>query len=233
MVEEGNKIMQKLTAGRKLQKDQYLIIVLVGILLCVIAIPTNKKESESNLSNIKDDIVDDHTASESMDIPVDYVGCWEDKLEDALRYVEGVGKVRVLITLHNSEQKVVEKDGPEEHSETTETDAAGGSRTIGDSRTEKSTIYTADGRRSWTSACWRTTAAGASAGSSWTRRSASPRSALTPFGWASASTAGTAVPSGCMSSGAMCRTGPACGIRTGSARPTGPAVMTTVWSSIW
>ena len=146
MVEEGNKIMQKLTAGRKLQKDQCLIIVLVGILLCVIAIPTNKKESESNLSNIKDDIVDDHMASESMDIPVDYVGCWEDKLEDALRYVEGVGKVRVLITLHNSEQKVVEKDGPEEHSETTETDAAGGSRTIGDSRTEKSTIYTADGQ---------------------------------------------------------------------------------------
>ncbi len=129
MVEEGNKIMQKLTAGRKLQKDQCLIIVLVGILLCVIAIPTNKKESESNLSNIKDDIVDDHTTSESMDIPVDYVGCWEDKLEDALRYVEGVGKVRVLITLHNSEQKVVEKDG-----------------TIGDRRTEKSTIYTADGR---------------------------------------------------------------------------------------
>ncbi len=141
---EGNKVLQRLTNGKKLQKDQYLIIILVGILLCVIAIPTNKKDSKSDLSNIKDDIVDDHKGLDDVDVPVDYVDCWEDKLEDALRYVEGVGKVRVLITLHSSEQKIVEKDGPEEHSETTETDAAGGNRTIGESRIEKNTIYTVD-----------------------------------------------------------------------------------------
>ena len=141
---ESNKVLQRLTNGKKLQKDQYLIIILVGILLCVIAIPTNKKDSKSDLSNIKDDIVDDHKGLDDVDVPVDYVDCWEDKLEDALRYVEGVGKVRVLITLHSSEQKIVEKDGPEEHSETTETDAAGGNRTIGESRIEKNTIYTVD-----------------------------------------------------------------------------------------
>lgn len=141
---ESNNLIHRLTGGKKLQKDQYLIIILVGILLCVIAIPTNKKESKSDLSNTKDDIVDDHMSLDDTDIQVDYVGSWEDKLEDALGYVEGVGKVRVLITLHNSEQKIVEKDGPEEHSETTETDAAGGNRTIGESRIEKSTIYTVD-----------------------------------------------------------------------------------------
>ena len=50
-MEEGKKIIQRLTGGKKLQKDQCLILVLIGILLCVIAIPTEKKDSKSDLSN--------------------------------------------------------------------------------------------------------------------------------------------------------------------------------------
>ena len=145
-MEEGKKIIQKLTGGKKLQKDQCMIIILVGILLCVIAIPVEKDNSKSDLSNIIDDTIDNHTDSERSNADTDYVGYWENKLEEALRYVDGVGKVRVLITLQNSGQKIVEKDGPEEYSDTAETDAAGGSRTIGESRIEKSTIYTADGQ---------------------------------------------------------------------------------------
>ncbi|MDE6845371.1 MAG: hypothetical protein K2J99_06345 [Lachnospiraceae bacterium] len=51
-----------------------------------------------------------------------------------------------MINLKESEQKIVEKDGPEEYSETAETDAAGGNRTIGETKVEKNTIYTADDR---------------------------------------------------------------------------------------
>ena len=58
--------------------------------------------------------------------------------------MEGVGKVRVLITVRESEQKIVEKDGPETYSDTSEKDAAGGSRIAGESRIEKSTVYTTD-----------------------------------------------------------------------------------------
>lgn len=143
---DGKKILQKLTGGKKLQKDQCLIIILFGILLCVIAIPTEKKETKSDLSNIKNDTMDNHTSPDTGDMPADYVGYWEEKLEKALRYVDGVGKVKVLITLQTSEQKIVEKDGPEEYSDTTETDNAGGSRVTGSRRTEKTTIYTADGQ---------------------------------------------------------------------------------------
>lgn len=145
-MEEGKRIIQKLTGGKKLQKDQCLIMILAGILLCVIAIPVEKKSSKSDLSNIIDDTIDNHTDPAAADQDEDYVGYWEDKLEDALRYVDGVGKARVLITLHNSEQKIVEKDGPEVRSDTAETDAAGGSRTVGESRVEKSTVYTEDGQ---------------------------------------------------------------------------------------
>lgn len=145
-MDEIRKIIEKVTGGKKLQKDQCLIIILVGVLLCVIAIPVEKKDSKSDLSNTIDDTIDNHTVSETADDTSDYAGYWEQKLEEALRYVEGVGKVRVLITLQNSEHKIVEKDGPEEFSNTDEADSAGGSRTLEESRLDKSTIYTDDGQ---------------------------------------------------------------------------------------
>lgn len=145
-MEEGKKIIQRLTGGKKLQKDQCLILVLIGILLCVIAIPTEKKDSKSDLSNSTDDIIDNHMIPDSTDGSPDYIQYWEEKLEETLSCVDGVGKVRVLITLRSSEQKIVEKDGPEEYTDTSEEDAAGGIRTIGESRVEKSTIYTSDGQ---------------------------------------------------------------------------------------
>lgn len=150
-MESGKKLLEKLTGGKKLEKDQCLIIILVGVLLCVIALPVRQNDSKSNISNIISDTIDNHTTvitddvyPETEDEAADYAGYWEERLEDVLRYVDGVGRVRVLITLKESEHKIVEKDGPEEYSNTEETDAAGGSRTIRDSRIEKSTIYTVD-----------------------------------------------------------------------------------------
>lgn len=145
-MEEDKKALWKLTEGKKLRKDQYLLMILVGILLCIIVIPTGKKDTKSGLSNTKGATMEEPADLAAADTQPDYVGYWEDKLENALRYVDGVGKVKVLITLRSSEQKIVEKDGPEESSDTDETDAAGGSRRITESRAEKSTVYTADGR---------------------------------------------------------------------------------------
>ena len=150
-MEGGKKLFDRLTNGKKLEKDQCLIIILVGILLCVVALPTRKNVSQSDISYISDDTIDNNTITgegdeyqEKSDMAATYAGYWEERLEDALRYVDGVGQVRVLITMKESEHKIVGKDGPEEYSNTDETDAAGGSRTIEESRIEKSTIYTVD-----------------------------------------------------------------------------------------
>ncbi len=149
----SEKMAEKMTGGKKLRKDQCLIIVLVGILLCVIALPVGQKESKSDISNMINDTIDNHITTDAGEdnsgVPntaSSYTEYWENKLEDALREVEGVGKVKVLINLSQSEQMVVEKDGPEVYSETTEADAAGGSRTVGETRVEKSTVYTVDDR---------------------------------------------------------------------------------------
>lgn len=152
-MEDGKKLLEKLTKGRKPGKDQCLILILAGILLCVIVWPVKTTESKSDLSAIVDDTIGsqkgnsygttDEWVTENI-TESDYVRYWEDKLEDSLSYVEGAGKVKVMITLKESEQKIVEKDGPEELSDTVESDAAGGNRTTGESRIEKTTIYTVD-----------------------------------------------------------------------------------------
>lgn len=147
------KMAEKIAGGKKFGKDQCLIIVLIGILLCVIALPVRQKESKSDISNMIGDTINNHIPtdtdkdySETKSTVSPYTEYWENKLEDALREVEGVGKVKVLINLSQSEQKVVEKDGPEVYSETTEADAAGGSRVAGETRIEKNTVYMADDR---------------------------------------------------------------------------------------
>lgn len=80
-------------------KDQLLILVLVGLLLAVIAIPTEKKEQTKALEVLPEE----ETAS-------DYESLMEQKLETALGSVEGVGKVRVMLTFEGSGEKSVEKD---------------------------------------------------------------------------------------------------------------------------
>lgn len=149
-MESAKKLLEKMTGKKKLQKDQCLIIILAGILLCIIAVPVKQDDSKSNISNIINDTIENHSmddAAEAYDEMVretvdDYAGYWEQRLEDVLRYVDGAGDVKVLITLKESEYRIVEKDGPEEYTNTEEADSAGGRRIIGESRVEKSTIYT-------------------------------------------------------------------------------------------
>lgn len=55
--------------------------------------------------------------------------------------VEGVGKVKVMITLKSSEEKVVEKDSQREENEITEEDSKGGSRVSEDRSLSHTSIY--------------------------------------------------------------------------------------------
>ena len=67
--------------------------------------------------------------------------CWQKRVEDTLECVEGVGKVKVMITLKSSEEKVVEKDSQREENEITEEDSKGGSRVSEDRSLSHTSIY--------------------------------------------------------------------------------------------
>lgn len=88
---------------RKIKKDKWLIILLVGLLLVVIVMP---------VSDIKSDQTqDEQQVQKAENASGDtYTDALETRLENALAKVEGVGNVKVMITLASSSEKVVEKD---------------------------------------------------------------------------------------------------------------------------
>ena len=65
----------------------------------------------------------------------------EEKTARTLQYVEGVGKAEVMITLKSSSQKVIEKDQQSSSQTTEEEDSEGGTRTLNDISSDKTSIY--------------------------------------------------------------------------------------------
>lgn len=102
----------------KLKKPQLLTMLLAGVLLVVAAMPVKKPEKEEMCLEAEEAAVKERDAE-----------AVERKLEKILREVEGVGKVKVMVTFQSSSEKIVEKD-QEENSETTVySNASGGGQT--------------------------------------------------------------------------------------------------------
>lgn len=135
---------------RKWKKEQWLIVFLVGVLLLVIALPTgnSKKQSESADSNTETSGQQENASGQSggsaqngQDAQSVYEAKLEQRLTAILEQVAGVGKVKVMITLKDSGQTVLEKDVQSTENQTSESDDAGGSRTINETQREESTVY--------------------------------------------------------------------------------------------
>ncbi len=126
------QLVQKIT---DLKKDQICILLLVGILLMVISIPTQKRKST--------DIGNERTieTTETQNEEKVYVKELEQQLEGILSQMEGVGNVSVMITLQSSAEQIVEKDIREERDELEETDSQGGNRDTRNIVREEETIY--------------------------------------------------------------------------------------------
>lgn len=85
------------------KKDQLLILVLMGLLLAVIAVPADREE-EKDTAHIPEAV------PEAAEEAPDYEERMEEKLEELLGSVDGVGKVRVMLTFEGTGEKKVEKD---------------------------------------------------------------------------------------------------------------------------
>lgn len=91
-------------------KNKWLLLLLVGLLLLVIALPVSEPE------NRKTKEAETDTVNEE-----DYASMAEAKLEKILAQMEGAGKVKVMITLSSSSEKIVEKDKETSKDETQST----------------------------------------------------------------------------------------------------------------
>lgn len=151
-------------------KNNLLIIVLLGVLLMVIAIPVDTAGTGGKSTSGRNDnssyqtkntgtgyqaggtaaytAAGDGTAGYDETAGTGYV--WEQeqyikemeaKAESLLSGVNGAGQVKVMITLRASSEQVVEKDMPVTRSQTSEQDSQGGSRMVSEFTTEDATVY--------------------------------------------------------------------------------------------
>ncbi|MCD7980780.1 MAG: stage III sporulation protein AG [Clostridiales bacterium] len=126
---------------KKWKKDQWLILLLAGILLLVIAMPTSCDDGEDSGTESGEASEEESSAGSAGVSSADYQALLEEKLENALSQMEGVGEVKVMITLQDGGETVVEKDVTYSEIDQ-ETEDADGSRTT-DSQRESSeeTVY--------------------------------------------------------------------------------------------
>ncbi len=139
--------------GTRLKKDQLLIGLLTGVLLIVIAIPTEKEGKKQarqgeNASQFENGEVQDGEGLKENENSQDqgkaqdaYTHEMEERLSQALSQVEGVGQVKVLITWKTSGEKVVEKDMPFSSQRVEEDDGSGGQRLTVEEERGAETIY--------------------------------------------------------------------------------------------
>lgn len=123
---EWNKIKEKFFRGQKPDKEQFFIMILCGVLLLVIALPTGDKEKKSRDSVQETEPMSNWMApfqseeqekkKESKDAQEDTLENYTKKLErkvaEVLSQMDQAGTVEVMITMESSVEKVVEKDAP-------------------------------------------------------------------------------------------------------------------------
>lgn len=149
-----------------LKRDNLVILILTGILLIVIAWPVESAASkENNMTDLWDRKSDNinYTSSqgeqsgsgrniipetengyvvESGVLQEEYiVQNLEQRLEEILGAMQGVGRVKVMVTLASSGEKIVEKDIPLERNNIVENDSTGGNRSTNEMYSQEETVY--------------------------------------------------------------------------------------------
>jgi stage III sporulation protein AG len=119
------KILEKLK-----KKENLFVLILVGMLLMVISFPVDKKEGTI-----------EETTVETQKKETNQVEQLEQRLEQILSKVDGVGEVQVMITLKSEGEKIVEKDTESTENTTNETDSQGGERKTTDYSKKESTVF--------------------------------------------------------------------------------------------
>ena len=102
------KLQNKL---QNMNRTDWLIVLLFGILLLVIAIPSNGGTKEPDSSNASENTQAAGTTAESTAQEYDsYKEMLEQELEELLSHMDGVGKVRVMLTIKDTGAHVLDKN---------------------------------------------------------------------------------------------------------------------------
>lgn len=89
-----------------MKKENLGVLLLVGLLLLVIALPT-RQENENTITEENTQETDQSLQEQ------DWQTKMEERLAEVLEQVQGVGKAEVFLTCEGTQEKVVEKDETE------------------------------------------------------------------------------------------------------------------------
>lgn len=159
IVERVKQWIQEKGYQKWFTRDNLIILVLGGVLLFIIALPTKDAREEledgpyigtgnaeasgrSDMTGRPDGSGANGGGGISQE---EYAAYLEAKLVNILSGMDGVGKVEVMITLSGTEELVLEKDSEDSSSRTDETDSEGGKRSITQSNRTETTVYHAVG----------------------------------------------------------------------------------------
>lgn len=118
-------------------KNEKLVLIILGaILVLVMALPVQDKDSKKSTSGTGSD------ESVSRTEGKDYGEYLEDRLTQMLSNVYNVGDVKVMVTLKNTSQKVLEMQGEYAENSMTEEDGEGGKRTSYENSKDEGVVYT-------------------------------------------------------------------------------------------
>ncbi len=122
-----------------------ITLVAVGIFLLVLSVPglfDMDSGSKSTQTGVQSTVRVGDTNLSSNDA---YVQSQEQKLEQLLKKVDGVGEVEVMLTLKSSKEQVALKDTNNSQISNSETDSSGGSRISSDTNKTEETVMSQAG----------------------------------------------------------------------------------------
>lgn len=124
------------------KKIESLVVFIVILIITIIIINTiwNDDKTSKNSDTERMSLAKENTASNTGQ-NVNITTGLEEKLEDILQNIEGVGKVKVLLTYSESSKTMAMYNEDNSTSDTEETDTSGGNRKINQSTSKKEVIY--------------------------------------------------------------------------------------------
>lgn len=129
-----------------LKRDNLILIVLAGILLLVISLPTEKgKDGEEKDAPARTEMAAvtpaPLTGEDVQTREEQYRRKMEEELTAFLKTIDGVGEVKVMITLQTSQELVALREEKAQQKKTKEVDSSGGTRFTEDTLMEDTVIY--------------------------------------------------------------------------------------------
>ena len=140
--EKLNKIFQNNKDNKK--KTENLVFVLIILTITVVAINMIWKDDDENKNTDNINMVTKKTLAAENNKVVLESNSLEEKLEDILSNINGVGNVDVLITYNETEEIIPVYNKTDKKSITNETDSSGGVRLIEESDIQQEVIYQND-----------------------------------------------------------------------------------------